>query len=121
MFKKLKKIHGQIKRGFRWTSDIEAHRQMDHWQIPPDLDDIRDDCDGFALACRYVCDQAGIKSRLVWCKTEGGEGHLVLAVDNYILDNREWGVTTKARLERKGYKWIAFSGFNRGDDWILYK
>ena len=121
MYKRANKIFKRVKRGFVWTSDIEAQGRIEHWQIPPDIDQIKDDCDGFALACRFLCDEKGIKSRLILCITAAGEGHLVLAVGNYILDNTQWSIQTKSKLERKGYKWIAFSGLNRGDDWNLYK
>ena len=56
-------------------------------------------------------------SRLVFCKTELGEGHLVLEVHGSILDNRMTRVVTNTYLEHKGYTFISISGYEPGDSW----
>ena len=79
---------------------------------------FKDDCDGKALACRYQCRKVGIPNRLVFCRTETGEYHLVLAVEGYILDNRSRWVKPRDDVP---YTWIKISGLEKGDPWHLIK
>ena len=96
---------------FEYTADLR-----EHWASSDELDDetLRDDCDGFALACRKICREMGIESRLVYCKTETGGGHLVLEHEGWILDNRQDRVKSRSMLP---YTWISMSGYNKGDPW----
>ncbi len=89
--------------------------------MPSDVFDgstpIVGDCEDFALACRKLCRDANIPTRLVICYTEEGEGHCVLESSGWILDNRYTRVMSRDKLEKQGYKWLAISGFESGDDW----
>lgn len=112
-----KMVHEQVFKGFHYVEDEIQFGKIEHWQVPPDADRVDGDCDEFALACRHMLDEVGVKTRLVLCRTELGEGHLVCAAGNFILDNRERKVRTKQYMERRGYRWLAVSGARRGDPW----
>src|SRR5690606_9676665 len=81
-------IHTRVWRGFRYTTDMDNYGVEEDWRFPDDVDNIHDDCDGFAIACRQLAKDQGLDTRLVFCYTETGEGHLVCTVGNYVLDNR---------------------------------
>ena len=111
----LKTIFHLVKRHFQQHPD-----QGEHWQMPPpDYDGrqlLRDDCDGFCLACRMLLRKRGIASRLVYCEIRGG-GHLVVEVEGWILDNRQATVVPNTLLNKQGYRWLRISGYNTGDPW----
>lgn len=117
----LSDIHGKVFESFRYTTDKKQYGQNEKWSIPPEFSEgmiFRGDCDDFAMMCRSLCREAGLEnSRLVVCYTETGEGHLVCEVEGYILDNRYRGLETKDSLTSEGYKWVAISGYNPGDQW----
>lgn len=123
MFRVLQDIHKRIKDRFVYKSDISVWGKSEHWerydQIP-EVGLIIGDCDCFALACRRECRKQGISSRLVYCKTETGEGHLVLSADIYILDNRLDFVVKKSALDGF-YTWFKISGYEKGDPWYTIK
>ena len=110
-------IHTDISKAFTYKTDTEMHGMNEHWQFPDDMSDIKDDCDGFAIACRTKIRQEELDSRLVVCRCETGEMHLVCASGNYILDNRQTSVKTKQQLERIGYTFLYVSGLEPGDPW----
>jgi predicted transglutaminase-like cysteine proteinase len=111
---KLNSIHSRVKFGFEYRTDLEQYDDVEHWVIPDDVESVTGDCEDFALACRKLCRQKGIPSRLVFCKTETGEAHLVLECRGYILDNRYDRVRTNNSLD---YQWIKISGYEAGEDW----
>jgi predicted transglutaminase-like cysteine proteinase len=111
---KLSGIHSSVKGGFEYRTDLEQYNDVEHWVIPDDVKNVTGDCEDFALACRKLCRQEGIPSRLVHCLTETREGHLVLECRGYILDNRFDRVRTNNSLD---YQWIKISGYEPGDDW----
>lgn len=116
----LTEIHRDIKRRFVYVPDITEWGVQEHWERYdeiPEEGEIRGDCDCFALACRRECRKRHIPSRLVHVLTETLEGHLVLSVGEYILDNRQRGVVRARDLI--GYEWIRISGYNRGDPWHM--
>ena len=82
----LNDIHYMVRKNF-----IEITEPREEWTMPPSNYDgsqtLTDDCDGFCLACRSLLRKAGIPSRLVYCEIENN-GHLVVEVDGWILDNR---------------------------------
>ena len=108
--KELQEIFDEVYNGnFTYTSE-----DREHWASEEDLvGSIKDDCDGGALYCRKKCRERGIKSRLVYCKYRG-QGHLVLEVKGWILDNRQSRVVQQQKLP---YEWISISGYEKGDDW----
>lgn len=114
-----KEVHGRVYKGFHYMDDSVQFGKIEHWNVPDTIDRVTGDCDEFALACRALLDEVGVKTRLVLCRTELGEGHLVCAVGNFILDNRERRVRTKQYMQRRGYQWLAVSGPQRGDPWHL--
>ena len=110
-------VFNRVKAGFVWTSDDEQHG-MEDWRIPEDFDRVRDDCDGFALACRELLREKGHQPRLLFCLTEGGGGHLICVLGKVALDNRMVSVETIARLaSRFRYELVSISGTEPGEDW----
>lgn len=110
-------VHKEVLSAFTYKTDMEMHGVNEHWQFPTDITDIKDDCDGFAIACRIKLREQGLDTRLVVCKCENDEMHLVCATGNYILDNRQAFVKTKRDLERIGYRFLFVSGLEPGDPW----
>ena len=113
ILEKINEIHFKVRKNF-----VELTEVVEEWTMPPSNYDgsqtLRDDCDGFCLACRTLLRQAGIPSRLVYCEIENS-GHLVVEVNGWILDNRQRVVTPNTLL--KEYVWLAISGYQAGDPW----
>lgn len=109
----LQAIHSTVRRHFVQTDD-----RGERWDMPPPgyngEQTLRDDCDGFCLACRTLLRQAGIDSRLVYCEIDDG-GHLVVEVQGWILDLRQVTVVPNTLL--KDYRWRRISGYHPGDPW----
>lgn len=105
-------VYLRVKAGFRYTADGD-----EHWELPPDLADIEDDCDGFAIACRSLLRELGHDARLVFCRTESGGFHLLCSVGRYGLDNRSRGVSSLKTLRARGYEFISCSGTSPGEPW----
>ena len=119
IYETCRRIHKRVLRGFEYISDREQWGRIEDWRVPPDVDSVRGDCDDYALACCHLLREAGLPGRLVVCRTETGEAHLVAVCGNYVLDNRFSGVKTKEMLTGYGYGWLAISGTEPGDDWHL--
>ena len=117
----LDKIHRMVFDRFEYEYDHKQYGMNEYWVMPePNYDGksrIVGDCEDFALACRKLVRDAGLESRLVYCETETGEGHAVLEVKGWILDNRQTQVVSNDWLRERGYKFIAISGFDSGDPW----
>lgn len=92
----------------------------ERWDMPPPGYNgkqlLRDDCDGFCLACRSLLRQLEIPSRLVYCSVDG-TGHLVVEVNGWIMDNLQQTVVANTLLSAQRYRWLRISGFNQGDPW----
>jgi predicted transglutaminase-like cysteine proteinase len=73
--------------------------------------EFKGDCDDFVLACRMLCREQNIPSRLVFCKIDSEEYHLVLEVNGYILNNIHKWVMRQDDLD---WEWISMSGFEPG-------
>lgn len=114
----LNNIHRSAFRKFKYETDQLQYSELEKWVMPDEFYDgsqkFKGDCEDFALHCRKLCDDVGIKTRLVYCMTEDNEGHLVLEHKGYVLDNRQIKVVYRDDLN---YKWISISGYNPGDDW----
>jgi predicted transglutaminase-like cysteine proteinase len=122
LLQKLRKIHKSVLHNFTYKTDREQYGEEEKWVLPEDATDqtgkLVGDCEDFALACRAKCRKVGIdNSRLVVCLTEDNQGHCVLEVEGWILDNRQTDVVPRDKLQQRGYKWIAISGYNPGDEW----
>ena len=114
----LRSIFKKVKRNFVFERDVG----VEQWTMPPfgytGLQTIRDDCDGFCLACRSLLRRAGIPNRLVYCEVkERGRsfGHLVVEVQGWILCNRQESVVANDHLFN--YRWLRISGYAAGDPW----
>lgn len=106
----------------RWASGFALNG--DHWEtraeIEADLEagTVRGDCDAFAMMCWMALRRLNEPSRLVYCTTENGQGHLVCEASGWILDNRQPVPEVRHILEQRiGYTWIAKSGFQPGEQW----
>jgi len=117
----LDSIHEQVFTHFKYKTDKRQYGLNEHWVMPDaSFDGTQDfvgDCEDFALACRKLCREEGLETRLVYCKDETGEGHAVLECEGWILDNRQRKVVSNDRLTEKGYEFIGISGYNSGDPW----
>ena len=80
---KLQSILSQVHKGFRYVTDSEQYGTAEKWVMPSNENKVTGDCEDFALACRQLCRADDIKTRLVYCRTETGGGHLVLASDGW--------------------------------------
>tara|TARA_Y100000034_G_scaffold33314_1_gene40857 strand:- start:4595 stop:4999 length:405 start_codon:yes stop_codon:yes gene_type:complete len=131
MYKNLKKrqiksiaqsVHRKVFNNFTYITDIKQYGVLEKWVMPDEVyngsQKITGDCDDFALACRKLMREAGVKTRLVYCLDETGEGHLVLEASGYILDNRQTKLMTNKSLMKKGYQFLAISGYESGDKWF---
>jgi predicted transglutaminase-like cysteine proteinase len=109
----LQYIHRTVSKHFVQANDIG-----ESWDMPPPGYNghqwLRDDCDGFCLACRVLLRDMGIASRLVYCEL-GRSGHLVVEVQGWILDLRQRGVVANTLLPH--YRWLRISGYEAGDPW----
>lgn len=110
---RLQAVHQTVRQRFI------AHREIEErWDMPPPgyngEQTLRDDCDGFCLACRSLLRQQQINSRLVYCEIKGA-GHLVVEVDGWILDLRQKTVVANTLL--RDYHWRRISGYQPGEPW----
>lgn len=115
--KSLSRIHKEVFDNFTYKTDKENYGELEYWAMP--VDSVRSkgivgDCEDFALVCRKLCREEGLKTRLVLCLTEDNEGHLVLECEGWILDNRHRDVMNRKELP---YTWIRISGYEPGDHW----
>ena len=85
--------------GHTYVRDQVRYQRPEHWQLG-----LVGDCEDFALWCRHELELLGVRSDLVFCRTETGEGHLVCSVQGYILDNRHKWVMRRDDLP---YTWIS--------------
>lgn len=124
LYDKLTAIHNKVLKSFEYETDKEQYGTDEKWVMPDDafkgMVAIIGDCEDFALACRKLCRDASIQTRLVICTLEG-EGHCVLEADGWILCNNQNSVVPRDILEESGYVWYYISGYNSGDDWHLIK
>ena len=116
-----KKIHRKVFSNFSYITDLKKYGVDEKWVMPSETyngsQKFTGDCEDFALACRKLIREAGIKSRLVYCVVEDGSGHCVLEVNGYILDNRHPTLVSNRKLLKKVYQFLAISGYESGDDW----
>lgn len=116
LFNSLSVIHNKIKSKFTYETDQDQYGTPEKWVMPSvGGSAITGDCEDFALACRQLCREANIPTRLVVCLV-AGEGHCVLESSGWILDNNYDRVVSRDELS---YEWVAISGFNPRDDWKL--
>ena len=115
----LNEIHKRVKHGFTYVTDEKQYGVIEKWVEPYDVDKVTGDCEDFALACRKLCREANIRTRLILCKVDGA-GHLVLSAGGYIFDNNESSVRSREFFESRRYpkyEWLKASGHEPGDIW----
>jgi predicted transglutaminase-like cysteine proteinase len=110
-------VFNRIKDGFTYVSDEEQYGTKEDWRFPESYDNLTGDCDDFAIACRKLLKEKGHECRLVFCRTEGGGGHLICVIGKMALDNRMKFPVEIKYLQHKGYELISASGLNPEDDW----
>ena len=111
-------IFDRVKDGFVYTKDMDQYGFREDWRFPTDFDNVVGDCDDFAIACRALLKENGHDCRLLYCKTETGEGHLICAVGKLALDNRmKYPVELTYLSKSRNYDMISVSGLNPGDPW----
>lgn len=97
----LQTVFHEAKAAHHYVSDLEKYGVPEDWR--PEL---VGDCDSFALWCRdEITRRYGFSSDLVLCLTEAAEGHLVLHLGGFVLDNRWDTLQTVHSLPR--YRWLA--------------
>lgn len=99
MLSQLQTVLDRAHTGHTYVQDQAQYQRPEHWTTS-----LVGDCEDFALWCRQELAVHGIASDLIFCLTEQGEGHLVLSVDGYILDNRHRWVMRRDDLD---YTWIS--------------
>ncbi len=126
MKKDLEKIFFTVRKNFIWTADDTRELSYkgqtlslaDDWKLmqPNAHGILKGDCEDFCLYCsKVIKEQLNIpKSQrlLTYCKTESGEGHMILVVNDtmgdqqneYVLDNRQRRISTLRKLKRSGYR-----------------
>ncbi len=98
--------------GEHWESDAELLADLSN-----ERGIVRGDCDAFAKMCWMALRRLNVPARLVFCKAETGEGHLVCEASGWVLDNRYRIATPRQELEQLGYQWMAKSDFVPGGQW----
>ena len=82
-----------------YRTDQSLYQRKDYWSA-----NLVGDCEDFALWARKRLLEYGIKSDLIYARTERGEEHLVLSVEGWILDSRyRW----LHRRDDMRYDWIS--------------
>jgi predicted transglutaminase-like cysteine proteinase len=116
----LNAIQQKVYNHFTYKSDQENYGTIEKWVMPADCytgtTGIVGDCEDFALACRKLCSDANIKTRLVVCVVNG-EGHCVLESNGWIFDCNYDSIRSRDDLTDSGYVWKYISGFEPGEAW----
>jgi predicted transglutaminase-like cysteine proteinase len=107
-----KKVHWDVLTHFVYVPDHVIHPDFfDHWESHADeveADKVfRGDCDNAALTNAELSIRRGANPaivKLIYCKAETGEGHLVAGLEHWILDNRQRG---PIYWEDLPYRWIS--------------
>ena len=107
----------EVSDGFRYVTDEEQHGRREDWRLPEDCSEVTGDCDDFAIACRTVLKEHGYRARLLFCKAETGEGHLICVLGKMALDNRMQSPVEIRSLIKRGYTLVSVSGTQPGDPW----
>jgi predicted transglutaminase-like cysteine proteinase len=120
----LRQVHADVRAHGTWKPDSEVYGQEEYWATAAEIraqmerlgGRFEDDCDGWAVLARAGLKELGLPARLVFCRL-GDEGHLVVEVDGWIVDNRHGHVESRDDLAKTGYEFVMRSGLNPGDDW----
>ncbi len=114
--------HKNLLQNFQYISDQKQFQMPEYWSGDEDLRKalegkiFKGDCEEFARACMLKFMELGLKTRLIVCTVETGEGHCVCEVvsadgkEAYIADNRQ--TTILAHDKFRGYNFIGGSPWN---------
>ena len=105
--KQLTTLFKQVKRRFNFVEDKVQYGEQDYWLTMDEIPEGRfnGDCEDFAQAIRKLLLEYNIAGNLVFCKIEDGSYHIVVAVDNWILDNRREAPIKKFDIDN--YRFIS--------------
>lgn len=117
---------------FIWTADIDSWNVPEFWPLRSELEArydrgvIHEDCDGFAMLCRYALWDLEIPNRILTCNVEHSAAapapdgdHCVLTAEGtgMVFDCRQPRLVPREELEQLGYTWCSMSGLTGGDPW----
>lgn len=119
------RVHARLIRQFVWVPDQATYGRWEDWRSHLDKyitgETIHDDCDGFALTAALALLREHVPEsavRLIMCRTETGQGHLVCGCDDggdtLILDNRQRGAWSWRSL---GYQWLSGMRMSERGTW----
>ena len=139
MLELLEDVQRLLFKHFTYITDMNNHGLRELW-TPPDekLTDAYDitittgeyhkqdllfkgDCEDYAMLARSIVQKLlpNEGTRLVVCIDETGALHCVMSAGGWVIDNRYKDVNSNVWLRDNGYKFIAISGVDLGDDWKL--
>ena len=96
---RLQQVLDEAHASHHYRTDQSLYQRKDYWSA-----NLVGDCEDFALWARKRLLEYGIKSDLIYARTERGEEHLVLSVEGWILDSRyRW----LHRRDDMRYDWIS--------------
>ena len=108
----IQKTFDQVRSLFIYIPDKEQFSEKwDDWRSYANQVELgqifKDDCDAFAMTCAELLVRRLIPNgvvRIVICKTETGEGHLVCIADGFVLDNRQRAIWNWNQIP---YTWVS--------------
>lgn len=120
LHQKLSAINSLVSKNFTYETDIDQYGVIEKWVMPDAAytgrQRFKGDCEDHALACRKLCREAGLQTRLVVCLM-GDEGHCVLECEGWIFCCNQKQVKTRDSLEKESYQFLYISGYEPGDPW----
>lgn len=120
LFQQLDAIHTTVLNHFTYKTDMDQYGVDEKWVMPSPTyrgaTAIVGDCEDFALACRKLCRDSGLQTRLVVCSLRG-EGHCVLECQGWIMCCNQKHVMSRDVLQTQDYVWFYMSGYNANDAW----
>ena len=123
--KHLKEVRKLVKSNFTYEFTEKQYAQEANFVLPEaDYDGtqaITGDCEDFALHCRKLLNDRGVKSRLMQCTVDGKE-HVVLEASGIVIDSIQGVPSAHTTLaEKKKYIFTKVSGYEPGAPWHLLK
>jgi len=119
----LKSLKVDLDKRFTYRLDKDQYGVSEYWEDHSYLKDVIEnnapliaDCEGYAMAIMMMAIRAGFDARLVFCKTEMGEGHCICEVSckdrtqAYYFDNRIYKIVMLSQLY--GYEFLRVSPWN---------
>lgn len=119
----LRSVHRRLLSRFKYVPDPVKWGRPEFWEDastlrPIDVDgiDFTGDCEEYARAAMHSVRRMGYNARLVVCRTEKGEGHLICEalssdnVESWFFDNRQRDLVNRIHL--RGYTFLSVSPLN---------